>query len=56
MRTDVAIMGLLGRVEAFLDTLEYDSFDEQRFQAAVLSVKTICVSALPEVRNFYGSL
>jgi CheY-like chemotaxis protein len=56
MRTDVAIMGLLGRVETFLDVLEYDSFGEDEFQAAVLSLKTICLTALPEVRRFYGSL
>jgi len=56
MRTDVAIMGLLGRVEAFLDVLEYDSFDEDEFQNAILSVKAICLTALPEARRFYGSL
>jgi signal transduction histidine kinase/ActR/RegA family two-component response regulator len=56
MRTDVAIMGLLERMEAFLDVLEYETFDEHRFREAVLSVKALCVSALPEVRQFYGSL
>jgi signal transduction histidine kinase/CheY-like chemotaxis protein len=56
MRTDVAIMGLLERMQPFLDMLEYDTFDEVRFQKAVLSVKTICVSALPEARHFYASL
>jgi CheY-like chemotaxis protein len=55
MRTDVAIMGLLERMEPFLDTLEYERFDEQKFQKAVLSVKTICLTALPEVRQFYSS-
>ena len=56
MRTDVAIMGLLERVQPFLDALEYEPFDEQKFQKAVLSVKTICVNALPEARHFYASL
>jgi signal transduction histidine kinase/CheY-like chemotaxis protein len=56
MRTDVAIMGLLERVQPFLDALEYETFDEQKFQKAVLSVKTICLNALPEARHFYASL
>jgi signal transduction histidine kinase/DNA-binding response OmpR family regulator len=56
MRTDVAIMGLLERMQPFLDTLEHDTFDEQKFPQAVLSVKTICMNALPEVRHFYASL
>jgi signal transduction histidine kinase/DNA-binding response OmpR family regulator len=53
MRTDVAIMGLLERMEPFLDTLEYETFDEHKFQKAVLSVKTICTAAMPEVHQFY---
>jgi signal transduction histidine kinase/FixJ family two-component response regulator len=56
MKTDVAIMGFLERVQPFLDALEYETFDEQKFQKAVLSVKTICLSALPEARHFYASL
>jgi signal transduction histidine kinase/ActR/RegA family two-component response regulator len=56
MRTDASIMGLLGKMEPFLDTLEYETFDERKFQKAVLSVKTICLAALPEVRQFYDSL
>ena len=56
MRTDVAIMGLLEKVRSFLDILEYDTFDEQKFRKAVLSVKTICLNALPEARHFYASL
>jgi signal transduction histidine kinase/DNA-binding response OmpR family regulator len=56
MRTDVAIMGLLERMEPFLDTLEFDAFDEHKFQKAILSVKTICVTALTEVHQFYTSL
>ncbi len=56
MRTNVAIMGLLVRMETFLDTLEYETFDEDKFQKAVLSVKTICLAALPEVHQFYASL
>jgi signal transduction histidine kinase/CheY-like chemotaxis protein len=56
MRTDVAIMGLLERMQPFLDTLEHDTFDQHGFQNAVLSVKTICANALPEARHFYASL
>jgi len=56
MRSDVAIMGLLERMQPFLDTLEYNTFDESGFQKAFLSVKTICVNALPEARHFYASL
>jgi CheY-like chemotaxis protein len=56
VRTDVAIMGLLERVQPFLDALEYETFDEQKFQKAVLSVKTICQNSLPEARLFHASL
>jgi hypothetical protein len=49
-------MGLLERMEPFLDTLEYETFEEHKFQKAVLSVKTICMTALPEVHQFYASL
>jgi signal transduction histidine kinase/ActR/RegA family two-component response regulator len=56
MRTDVAIMGLLEKMRPSLDVLEYHPFDEQAFQKAVLSVKAICLNALPEARQFYGSL
>jgi signal transduction histidine kinase/CheY-like chemotaxis protein len=56
MRTDVAIMGLLERMQPFLDTLELDTFDEDKFQKAVLSVKSICVNALPEAHHFHASL
>jgi signal transduction histidine kinase/DNA-binding NarL/FixJ family response regulator len=56
MRTDVAIMGLLERMQPFLDTLEHEKFDEHKFQMAVLSVKSICVNALPEASHFYASL
>jgi signal transduction histidine kinase/ActR/RegA family two-component response regulator len=56
MRTDVAIMGLLEKVGPSLDILEYDTFDEQAFQKAVLLVKSICLDALPEASQFYASL
>lgn len=32
------------------------TFDENKFQKAVLSVKTMCMNALPEARHFYDSL
>jgi hypothetical protein len=51
----VAIMGLLEKMQPFLDTLEYHTFDEHKFQEAFLSVKTICLNALPEARHFYAS-
>jgi signal transduction histidine kinase/CheY-like chemotaxis protein len=56
MRTDAAIMGLLEKLQPFLDTLEHDTFDQQNFQTSVLSVKAICLNALPEARHFYASL
>jgi hypothetical protein len=56
MRTDVAIMGLLERIQPFLDTLEHETFDKQKCQNAVLSMKTICENALPEALHFYASL
>jgi signal transduction histidine kinase/FixJ family two-component response regulator len=56
MRSDVAIMGLLEKLQPFLDLLERETFDEQPVQNAVISVKTICGNALPEARHFYATL
>ena len=56
MRTDLAVMGLLEKLQAYLDILEYETFDVHKFQEAVLLVKTICLDALPEARHFYTTL
>jgi hypothetical protein len=56
MRTDVAVMGLLEKIQSYLDVLEFETFDEMKFQETILAVKTICLEALPEARHFYDSL
>jgi signal transduction histidine kinase/CheY-like chemotaxis protein len=55
MRTDVAIMGLLEQVQRYLDVLEFEPFEENRFQEMLSRVKAICLEALPEARHFYAS-
>ncbi len=56
MRTNVSVMGLLERLQTYLDELEYEPFDECHFQLSVLSIKTICLKALAEARHFYSML
>ena len=56
MISDVAIMGLLEKLRPFLDQLEQEAFDAQKFQNAIFSVKTVCLNALPEARDFYATL
>jgi len=56
MRTDLAVMGLLEKLQVYLDILEYETFEVHKFQEAVLLVKTICLDALPEARHFYTTL
>jgi signal transduction histidine kinase/CheY-like chemotaxis protein len=55
MRSDVAIMGLLEKLQSHLDTLEYEPFDETNFQKAMSAVRAICLQALPEARHFLSS-
>jgi hypothetical protein len=54
MRSDVAIMGLLDKLAPYLDVLEYEPFDEIRFQQVISAVKAISLQALPEVRHFFA--
>jgi signal transduction histidine kinase/CheY-like chemotaxis protein len=54
MRSDVAIMGLLEKLQSHLDVLEYEPFDETNFQKAISAVRDICLQALPEARHFYA--
>ena len=56
MRSDVAIMGLLEKLQSHLDVLEYEPFDETNFRQAISAVRTICQQALPEVHHFYAGL
>ncbi len=56
MRTDIAIMGLLEKLQSYLDVLEYEAFDEVKFREVILWVKTICLDALPEARHYYTTL
>jgi signal transduction histidine kinase/ActR/RegA family two-component response regulator len=56
MRSDVAIMGLLEMLQSYLDVLEYEPFDEIKFQQVISAVRAICLQALPEARHFYASL
>ncbi|HEV3325009.1 MAG TPA: ATP-binding protein [Puia sp.] len=55
MRSDIAIMGLLEKLQSYLDVLEYEPFDQIHFQEIISGVKAICLEALPEVRHFYDS-
>ncbi len=55
MRSDVVIMGLLEKLQSYLDVLEYEPFDERNFQQVISAVKAICLQALPEARHFYAS-
>ncbi len=56
MRTNVSVMGLLEKLQLYLDELEYEPFEEARFQQAISSVKTTCMDALPEAHHFYTTL
>jgi hypothetical protein len=56
MKTNVSVMGLLEKLQSWLDVVEYEPFDEARFRQAILSIKTICLDALPEARHFYSTL
>jgi hypothetical protein len=55
MRSDIAIMGLLEKLQSFLDVLEFEPFDQIRFQEVISGVKAICLEALPEARHFFSS-
>jgi CheY-like chemotaxis protein len=56
MRSDIAIMGLLEKLRPYLDALEYDPFEAEKFQQAISTAKTICGQALTEARHFYAGL
>ena len=56
MKTNVSIMGLTEKLQPYLDELEYEPFDEGRFQHTMISVKTICMNALPDARHYYSTL
>jgi len=56
MKTNVSIMGLTEKLQPYLDVLEYEPFDEGRFQLTMISVKTICMNALPDARHYYSTL
>jgi CheY-like chemotaxis protein len=56
MKTNVSIMGLSEKLSSYLDELEYEPFDQAHFQQIILSIKNICLNALPEARHFYSTL
>jgi CheY-like chemotaxis protein len=56
MKTNASVMGLSENLQSYLDVLEYEPFDETHFQQIILSIKTICLNALPEARHFYSTL
>ncbi len=56
MRSDVAILGLLDKLQTYLDVLEYEPFDETVFRRVISEVKTICLGALPEARHLLSSV
>jgi len=55
MKTNVSVMGLTEKLQPYLDILEYEPYDEERFEQTILSVKTICTNALPEANHFYST-
>jgi signal transduction histidine kinase/FixJ family two-component response regulator len=56
MKTNVSVMGLTEKLQSHLDELEYESLDEAHVEQIILSIKTICMNALPEARHFYSTL
>jgi signal transduction histidine kinase/CheY-like chemotaxis protein len=56
MKTTISVMGLSEQLQSWLDELEYQPFEEAHFQRIIFSVKTICLNALPEARDFLFSL
>jgi len=56
MKTNVSMLGLSEKLQPLLDVLEYDPFDEKEFQQTILSIKNICMNAMPEARHFYSTL
>jgi signal transduction histidine kinase/CheY-like chemotaxis protein len=56
MKTNVSVMGLTEKLQSHLDELEYKSFDEAHFEQIILSIKTICLNAMPEAIHFYSTL
>ncbi len=56
MKTNISVMGLLEKLRPYLDELEYEPFDKVRFQQTILSIKRVCLDALPEAHHFYSTL
>jgi signal transduction histidine kinase/ActR/RegA family two-component response regulator len=56
MRSDVAVLGLLGELQPYLDVLEFERFEEKRFREVILSVKGVCLNAMQEARHYYATL
>ena len=56
MKTNVSVMGLSENLQPYLDELENEPFNDAHFQQIILSVKTVCLNAIPEVRHFYSTL
>jgi CheY-like chemotaxis protein len=56
MKTDISIMGLSEKLSSHLDELESLSYDEEHFQHLIVVIKSICLNALTEARQFYYTL
>jgi signal transduction histidine kinase/ActR/RegA family two-component response regulator len=56
MKTNVSVMGLSEKLQPYLDLLEFEPFEESRFQQSILSIKTICLKTLAEARDLYSLL
>lgn len=56
MKTTVSVMGLTQALQPFLDTLEFENYDETILRENISSVKKICVNALEDANTFYASL
>lgn len=53
MKTSISVMGLTQKLQALLDSLEYGDRDLEEYAVLVASLKSICLHALTEARDFY---
>jgi len=56
MKTSVAIMGLLPRLENILDALESTHADDRGISSLIKDLEAICLNAVREAEHFYNTL
>lgn len=55
MKTTISVMGLNDILQSGLDKIEYENLTEKKFEDSFSSVKSICIAALAEARQFYST-